>query len=168
MGRERKETRRGEGRKQKREGGGGGVRGWEKVDASEQTIWLPPPPPSLFFPMALPTLLCEATSSCFTPLMSSCAVFKSSCNMEHRCSNFSDFSTAVFLAADSDSSLARISETGRRRERVRGGGRERVRGGGGGGGRGGGGLEGEEGEEGEGEEGEGERGREGEGEGGRG
>ena len=142
MGGEREERdKEGRGEETEKGGGGGGVRGWEKVDASEQTIWLPPPPPSLFFPMALPTLLCEATSSCFTPLMSSCAVFKSSCNMEHRCSNFSDFSTAVFLAADSDSSLARISETGRRRERVRGGGRERVRGGGrervrGGGGRG--------------------------------
>ena len=102
-----------------------------------------PPPPSLFCPMALPTLLCEATSSCFNPFMSSCAVFKSSCNMEQRCSISSDFSTAAFLAADSDSSLARISETEREGERVRGGGmggRERRRE------RGEGGREGREGE----------------------
>ena len=97
----------------------GEVRG-ERVDVSEQfgsSHW--PPPPSLFCPMALPTLLCEATSSCFNPFMSSCAVFKSSCNMEQRCSSFSDFSTAAFLAADSDSSLARISETEREGERRR-------------------------------------------------
>ena len=82
--------------------------------------------------MALPTLLCEAANSCFSSLISSCALFKSSCNIEHRCSKLSDFSTAAFLAAVIDSSFARISETRRklkRREREREGeGREDERG----------------------------------------
>ena len=83
-------------------GEAGRKRGWKNVEVSEQTNWLL---------MALPTLLCEAASSCFSSLISSCALFKSSCNIEHRCSKLSDFSTAAFLAADIDSSFARISET---------------------------------------------------------
>ena len=83
-------------------GGGGRKQEGMGERGSEQTNWLL---------MALPTLLCEAASSCFSSLISSCALFKSSCNIEHRCSKLSDFSTAAFLAADIDSSFARISET---------------------------------------------------------